>query len=314
MLSFGGSMKTRTKWTRPYRMKLAVIGSKGQLGWELRRRGESRGLDVIPLDLPDFDINDQLRVDKVLSRDGISLAINAAAYTAVDKAESEPEIAFAVNSEGPGHAARACARRNIPLIHISTDYVFDGNKGTPYLETDPVCPIGVYGESKAAGEKAVRDALENHVILRTSWLYSTHGNNFVKTILRLAKEREELRVVDDQYGSPTYAGDLAEAILSIAEQTRGRGPAPWGTYHYCGKGVTTWHEFAQKICEFGKLHAPMRVREIKAVSTPEYPTAARRPPYSVLDCAKIEKSFGVIRKPWQASLVEMLTGMFILGA
>ena len=293
-----------------HKTKLAVVGSKGQLGWELCSKGPDCDLDAIRLDLPEFDITDPLRVDKAFSQDEIALVINAAAYTAVDQAESEPEIAFAVNSEGSGYLAAACARRNIPLVHISTDYVFDGNKSTPYTETDPICPIGVYGKSKAAGEKAVREAQKHHIILRTSWLYGAHGNNFVKTILRLANEREELRVVGDQYGCPTYAADFAEAILSIVDNIRAQGEIPWGTYHYCGHGITTWHQFAQKICELAKKHSPMRVREIKAISTDEYPTPARRPFYSALDCTRIEKCFGVRRKPWQDSLAEMLAGMF----
>jgi dTDP-4-dehydrorhamnose reductase len=295
-------------------MRLLVTGAKGQLGWELCSMGPSYGLDVIPLDLPGFDITDPLRVDEALAQEDISLVINAAAYTAVDRAESEPEIAFAVNSGGPGYLALACARRNIPLIHISTDYVFDGNKGTPYVEADPICPIGIYAESKAAGEKAVREALQTHIILRTSWLYGAHGNNFVKTILRLAKEREELRVVDDQYGSPTHAADLAEAILTIAKRIHGQRAISWGTYHYCGKGITSWHAFAQEICQLGKKHAALRVKVINAISTNEYPTATRRPPFSALDCAKIEKCFGVRRKPWQDSLAEMLPTMFAHGA
>ena len=295
-------------------MRLLVAGAKGQLGLELCRRGPHYGFDVIPLDLPEFDITDPFRVDEELARKDISLVVNAAAYTAVDKAESEREIAFAVNSEGPRHLALACARRKIPLIHVSTDYVFDGNKGRPYIEADPICPIGIYGESKAAGEKAVREALETHIILRTSWLYSSHGSNFVKTILRLAGEREELRVVADQYGCPTHAADLAEAILSIAERIHGNGSNSWGTYHYCGKGITSWHGFAQEICRLGKRHTTLRAKAVNAISTEEYPTPAKRPPYSVLDCMKIEKCFGLTRKPWQNSLAEMLARMFAPGA
>jgi dTDP-4-dehydrorhamnose reductase len=294
-------------------MKLLVVGAKGQLGGELCRRGQYYGFDVIPLDLPEFDITDPWRVDEALAQKNIALVVNAAAYTAVDKAESEREIAFAVNSEGAGYLALACARRNISLIHVSTDYVFDGNKGSPYIETDPICPLGIYGESKAAGEKAVREALETHIILRTSWLYTSHGSNFAETILRLAGEREELRVVADQYGCPTYAADLAEAILSIAEQIRGGGSIPWGTYHYCGKGITSWHGFAQEICHLGKEHTALRVKVISAISTDEYPTRVKRPPYSALDCTKIEKCFGVTRKPWQDSLAEMLARMFSRG-
>jgi dTDP-4-dehydrorhamnose reductase len=157
-----------------------------------------------------------------------------------------------VNADGPRYPALACAKNHIPLIHVSTDYVFDGTKKTPSVESDPICPIGVYGESKAAGEKAVREALDTHLILRTSWVYRSHGDNFVKTIPRLTGEREELGLVADQYGFPTYAADLAGAILHIAEQIRNGRAITWGTYHYCGKGVTTWHGFAEKICELAR--------------------------------------------------------------
>jgi len=289
-----------------HRTKLLVIGGKGQLGWELCRRGEHFGFDMIGLDLPDFDITDPLGIDEALSKKDVSLVINAAAYTAVDKAESEQELAFSVNCNGPAYLARACSRYRIPLIHVSTDYVFDGSKRTPYLEIDPVCPMCIYGESKMAGEKAVQDALETHIILRTSWLYSAHGNNFVKTILHLANEREELRVVADQYGCPTYAGDLAAAILHIADQVDRGGDTQWGTYHYCGQGIATWHEFALKICELAKRSVPLRVKEIEAISTAEYDTPAKRPAYSVLDCSKIARCFAVSIRPWQESLADML--------
>jgi dTDP-4-dehydrorhamnose reductase len=291
-------------------MKLLVTGSRGQLGWELCRMGQNYGFEVIALDLAEFDITDPLRVDQVLSQDGISLVVNAAAYTAVDKAELERDQAFAVNAEGPGFLASACAKQNISLIHISTDYVFDGLKGSPYVETDPIRPSCAYGESKAAGEKWVRERLEKHVILRTSWLYSTHGNNFVKTILRAASEREELRVVADQYGCPTYGADLAAAVLDVAEQIVRPESSPWGTFHYCGLGITTWHGFAEKISELARKYRPFPVKRIKAISTEEYPTPAKRPPYSALDCSKIERLFGIRTRPWQDSLEEMLGKMF----
>jgi len=290
-----------------HRMKLLVIGAKGQLGWELCRRGQHDDFDVIGLDLPDFDITDPSGIDEALSKKNIFLVINAAAFTAVDRAESEQGLAFSVNSKGPVYLAKACSRFGIPLIHVSTDYVFDGSKETPYLETDPVSPVCVYGESKAAGEKGVRDALESHIILRSSWMYGAHGKNFVKTILHLATEKEELRVVADQYGCPTYAADFAAVILKIAEQIRSGGTTPWGTYHYCGQGVTTWHGFAERICEIAKKHATIKVKEIKAICTEEYPTAARRPPYSALDCSKIGEAIGVKLRKWQDSLAEFLT-------
>jgi dTDP-4-dehydrorhamnose reductase len=289
---------------------ILLVGSRGQLGWELLHAAQECGLDCEGLDTPQFDLIDKEAAERAFGGREFSLVINAAAYTAVDKAESEREQAFAVNAEGPRYLAIACAKNNIPLIHISTDYVFDGTRKTPYTEGDLISPMGVYGESKAAGEASVRDNLNKHIILRTSWLYSSHGNNFVKTILHLAGEREELRVVADQYGCPTYAADLAEAILHIAEQIRSGRSIPWGTYHYCGKGVTTWHGFAEKICELTRKYRPLRVKRIKAISTEEYPTTAKRPPYSALDCSKIERLLGIRRRPWQESLAEMITKAF----
>ena len=291
-------------------MKLLLVGSNGQLGWELVNAAEVCGLDCEGIDTPQFDLTDRDAVERTVGREKFTLIVNAAAYTAVDKAELECDQAFAVNADGPRYLALACARNHLPLIHISTDYVFDGNKTSPYIESDPISPIGTYGESKAAGEKAIREAVEAHVILRTSWLYSSHGNNFVKTILRLAREREELRVVADQYGCPTYAADLAAAILEIAKQIDRKRSVQWGVYHYCGHGVTTWYEFALEVCKLGKKHAPMRVKEIMAISTGEYPTPAKRPPYSALACSKIRSVFNIQTRPWQDSLADMLARLF----
>jgi len=292
-------------------VKLLLVGSNGQLGWEVLNAAKDRGLECEGIDTPQFDITDRGAVERTVGRERFSLIVNAAAYTAVDKAEVKRDEAFAVNADGPGDLAFVCAKNHLPLIHISTDYVFDGNKTSPYNESDPICPIGTYGESKAAGEKAVREALETYVILRTSWLYSSHGNNFVKTILRLASEREELRVVADQYGCPTYAADLAAAIIDLATQINRRGSVQWGVYHYCGHGVTTWYGFAQQICQLAKKHRALQVKRIEAISTEEYPTPARRPPYSALDCSKIKSVFSIQTRPWQDSLAEMLARLFI---
>jgi len=291
-------------------LKILLLGSNGQLGWEILRMAKEGVIECLGLDRPQFDVTDHQALEKAVGKRRFSVVINASAYTAVDKAESERDEAFAVNAEGPGYLASVCTQQDIPLIHISTDYVFDGLKGSPYVETDPICPTSAYGESKAAGEHAVRDHLEAHLILRTSWLYSTHGNNFVKTILRLASEREELHVVADQYGCPTYAADLAAAILHIAKHIQSGRAILWGTYHYCGKGVTTWHSFAERICELARIHVPVQVQRIKAISTEDYPTPAKRPPYSALDCSKIERSFGIKTRLWQDSLAEMLGKMF----
>ena len=290
-------------------MKVLAVGSNGQLGRELCRRGEKEGIDMVALDLPEFDITDFFTVKEKVSQAGISLVINAAAYTAVDQAESEPELAFAVNRDGPAYLASFCAEIGIPLVHISTDYVFDGRKKGPYLETDPASPLGVYGKSKAEGEMEVRGHLQEHIVLRTAWLYGIDGQNFVKTMLRLGKEKEMLRVVADQYGCPTYAADLAEAILEIAAQIGEGCDINWGTYHYCGKGVTTWHGFAEKIFDLAKKHDSLKVKKVVPITTDEYPTPAKRPANSALDCCLITKHFDINPRPWQEGLDDMIVFM-----
>jgi dTDP-4-dehydrorhamnose reductase len=287
-------------------MKLLIIGSNGQLGWELCKKGKEQGFDILALDLPEFDITDPYSAEKAVSQSEVSLVINAAAYTAVDKAESEPETAFAVNRDGPAHLSACCAKVEIPLIHISTDYVFNGNKKDPYLETDPVSPLGVYGKSKAEGEVKVREHLPEHIIFRTAWLYGIHGQNFVKTMLRLGRVNEVVKVVADQYGCPTYAADLAEAVLTVANQIDKRKNISWGTYHYCGKGATSWHGFAKNIFDLARQFDSLTVKKVAPISTAEYPTPAKRPAKSVLDCAFITEQFGINPKPWQESLSDMI--------
>jgi dTDP-4-dehydrorhamnose reductase len=223
-------------------MRILLTGANGQVGRELSNSGGQRGIEVLALNRSDLDITDPVSVSREVNRSGVSLVINAAGYTAVDEAESEPELAFAVNRDGPAYLASACEKVGIPLVHISTDYVFDGQKQGDYLETDPVSPLSVYGKSKAAGEVEVRKRMREYLILRTGWVYGVYGHNFVKTMLRLGREKEVVQVVDDQYGCPTYAADLAETILRIAAQLQEGRQIIWGTYHYCGKGVTSWVE------------------------------------------------------------------------
>ena len=287
-------------------MKILITGCNGQLGWELCRQAPDKGFDIIPFDLPEFDITQPDIVKGVVSKSKASVVINAAAYTAVDKAESEPELAYAVNRDGPAYLALACNEEEIPLIHISTDYVFDGNKKGPYLETDPVNPLGVYGKSKAEGEKEIRKNLTKHIIIRTAWLYGIQGNNFVKTMLRLAKNQEVIRVVADQFGSPTYAGDLAKAILSFCEMIQEGRDRHWGTYHYAGDVNISWHGFTEKIVEISKNYFPLKVREIVPITSDEYPTTARRPVNSVLDCGRI-LSCGIERPYWLSSLRHVIS-------
>jgi dTDP-4-dehydrorhamnose reductase len=287
-------------------MKILVVGANGQLGWELCRKGEKQGFEIVSLDLPEFDISDPLAVKRAVSQAGLSLVINAAAYTAVDKAESEPKLAFAINRDGPAYLASSCGEAGIPLIHISTDYVFDGDKRGPYLEIDPVSPLGVYGKSKAEGEAEVRDHLHEHIIIRTAWLYGVHGQNFVKTMLRLGSEREVVRVVADRSGCPTYAADLAEAILAIALFIKERRQIAWGTYHCSGKGVTTWHGFAEAIFALARQHVSFKVKRVEPISSAEYPTSAKRPANSALDCSLLTRNFGIQPKPWPESLAHMI--------
>jgi dTDP-4-dehydrorhamnose reductase len=287
-------------------MRILLTGANGQVGWELSTRGGQWGLEVLALDRSDLDITNPVSVSKEVNRSNVSLVINAAGYTAVDQAESEPELAFAVNRDGPAYLASACGKAGIPLVHISTDYVFDGQKEGAYLVTDPVSPLSVYGKSKAAGEVEVRKHLREHFILRTGWVYGIHGHNFVKTMLSLGREREVVQVVDDQYGCPTYAADLAETILRIAARFLEGGQIHWGTYQYCGKGVTSWYGFAEQIFALARKHVFLKVKRIEPITTAEYPTLAKRPANSVLDCSLVGRCFGIVPRPWNQSLARML--------
>ena len=291
---------------------LLVIGSKGQLGWELERQGSDFEFNIIGIDVDELDITDSAAVETTLKNMNLSLVINAAAYTAVDKAEAEPDLAFAVNREGPHHLAAACHQKSIPLIHISTDYVFNGHKQNPYEEEDTPSPIGIYARSKAQGERAIEKQTEKHIILRTAWLYGVHGNNFVKTMLRLGRERKELKVVNDQKGCPTSAEDLASSILAICRQLNEREDfSPWGIYHYCGQGETTWFGFAQKIFELASAYETLHIQKRLPITTAEYPTPVARPANSVLNCEKIERTFGIERRPWEKSLAATLKRLYI---
>lgn len=291
-------------------IKILVVGSEGQLGWELQRQGRLFGFEIIGLDLPQVDITNIIQVKNALSAYQPALIVNAAAYTNVDKAESEADLAFAVNRDGPENLAVACANAKLPFIHISTDYVFNGQKKRPYIETDQVSPLGVYGKSKEQGEKMVRLQIKEHIILRTSWLYGVHGNNFVKTMLRLGREKKVIKVVSDQYGCPTSAADLAAIVLTIAGLIISAPKVIWGTYHYCGQGITTWHEFAKRIFEIACRHDAMKIEKIESIKTIDYPTSAKRPLFSALDCSLIEKSFGIKAKPWQESLELVIDRLF----
>jgi dTDP-4-dehydrorhamnose reductase len=290
-------------------VKILILGANGQLGRELQATARSFGFEAIGLDLETVDITDGASVQRAVSQHRPAMVINAAAYTAVDQAESDAARAFAVNRDGAIHVAAVCARAKIPLIHTSTDFVFDGQKGAPYVETDAVNPLSVYGLSKAEGEAGIRSLLEEHIIVRTAWLYSRWGKNFVKTMLRLGRERETLRVVDDQRGSPTHAADLAGAVLAISARIRDK-RVSWGTYHYCGGGETSWHGLAVKIFELARHREAFRVKEVKPIKTSEYPSPASRPAYSVLDCSLIKRVFGITSPPWTEGLARMMDGLY----
>ena len=294
-------------------MNILIIGCNGQLGWEICRQGKERAFDIIPLDFPEIDITSRIDLNKKLAPYSFDIIINCAAYTAVDKAESEYELAYAVNRDGSYFLAEICAERGVPLVHVSTDYVFSGNKDGCNLETDLVEPLGVYGKSKAEGEEWVRSILDNHVILRTSWLYGVHGSNFVKTMLKLGKEREEIRVVADQHGCPTFAADLAEAILDIISMYDKGHEFTWGTYHFCGSGSTTWHGFASKIFEIAKSYEKFKVERVIPIKTTEYPTPAERPKNSVMDCSLLKGCFNINPPLWEDSLSEMLRRYYQSG-
>jgi dTDP-4-dehydrorhamnose reductase len=258
---------------------------------------------VVAIGRPELDVEDAASVERAVRSVEPSAIVNAAAYTAVDRAESEPERAFAVNRDGAQHLAVEAQRRSIPLIHISTDYVFDGRKSSSYTEEDATNPLGVYGRSKLEGEAAVLKVCPTALVLRTSWIYSPYGHNFVKSMLRFAKTHEHVRVVDDQCGSPTAANDLALAILEILGRLGSEGfGSRAGIYHLTAQGETTWHGFACAIFAGLARRGGYPLTSVIAIKTAEYPTLARRPANSRLDCAKIERQFGIQLSPWQQSL------------
>ncbi len=286
---------------------ILLTGAGGQVGYELNRLAAEQGCALIGLTRQQLDIGDAEAVEQIMTQLHPSLVINGAAYTAVDKAEQEVEAAMRANRQGPANLAATCQNHHIPLIHLSTDYVFDGNKTGAYHEEDPVAPTGVYGLSKWEGEEAVRTGLAHHLIIRVSWVFGPHGNNFVKTMLRLAAERDELRVVADQHGCPTSATHIADALLTLADRIRQGIDIAWGTYHFCGMPETTWHGFAETIIkEAVKLNLLDHAIPVHPITTSDYPTPARRPQNSVLDCRRIMKTFDMKLPSWQEGLTTML--------
>ena len=281
-------------------LKILISGKTGQVAVELQKHlaglGELivLGRDVLDLSQPD-QIRAQVRAHKP------DLLIIAAAHTAVDQAENEPELAFAINASAPGVFAEEAAALGIPLIHYSTDYVFDGSKPAPYTEDDATNPLGVYGKSKLAGELAIAASGAQHLILRTSWVYSTHGKNFLLTMQRLLQERSELRVVADQIGAPTWAGTIAQSTRALIERWQSGDAAAWGTYHLTASGETSWFGFTQAIA--GHLTAQGKAcATLEPIPASAYPTPAARPQNSRLDCSKLAREWGVTQPDWEAAL------------
>ena len=299
-------------------MRLLVVGGNGQVGRELRR-------SLLPLGevlaatrdgwLDDCspcatgDLADPASLAALVGDAAPAVVINAAAYTAVDKAESDRTAAFEVNAEAPGVLARACAAAGIPLVHYSTDYVFDGQGTRPYREDDPVAPLGVYGASKLAGEEAVRAAGGQHLLFRTAWVYAAHGHNFLRTMLRLGAGREELRVVADQTGTPTPAALIADVTAAALARVLAGGNAS-GTWHLVAAGQTTWHGFAEAIfAEAVAAGLLAKAPRVVPIGTAEYPTPAKRPAYSRLDTSRLQHEFGVYLPDWRDGLRNVIAGM-----
>ena len=284
-------------------MRVLITGLNGQLGSEIKELySKYDNIECVFKDLPEFDIYDADSVNSFIMDQDINAVINCAAYTDVDKAEENVEIAERVNSIGVYNLVEALDKINGKLIHISTDYVFDGTNSQPYKESDPVCPIGVYGKTKRAGELAVINSKIDAIVIRTSWLYSTFGNNFLKTMLRLGKDKESINIISDQVGTPTYARDLAKVCLEILSSSNKENINRNGKiYHYSNEGVASWYDFAKLIMEMGELSCT-----VNPIPTNDYPTLAKRPLYSVLNKKKIKADFKIEIPNWKESLKECI--------
>ncbi|CCG41170.1 dTDP-4-dehydrorhamnose reductase [Magnetospirillum molischianum] len=286
-------------------MRVLVTGVDGQVGGAVMAAQPVAGCHLIPANRTRLNLCDEQSIREAMAECRPDVVLNCAAYTAVDRAENETDLAHAINAQGPAVLAELCGKRGIVLLHLSTDYVFDGTKASAYLPDDPVSPLGVYGATKEAGERAVRAACPQHFLLRTSWVYASRGHNFVRTMLRLGRERDLLKVVADQRGSPTAAMDLASALASLLQRLAEGETLPPGTWHITNAGSTTWHGFAEAIFE---LATPMLGRHPKIVpiTTAEYPTPARRPANSVLDCSSTKAGLGISLRHWRDALADVV--------
>ena len=288
---------------------ILITGGNGQVGTELRRQG---GADIVATDVDELDLADPAAVAAMVASRPWSAVLSVGAYTAVDKAETDVAAAWAANALGPAALAQASAAAGIPIVHVSTDYVFDGSKDGYYVEEDPVGPLGGYGAATGGGAVAGRTANPRHVVLRSAWVVSAHGANFVKTMLRLGAERDTLRVVDDQRGCPTGAADIAATLLTIARRLIDDPQAPTGTYHFVNAGEASWCGFARAIfAESAKRGG--RTPTVEAIATADYPTPARRPANSRLATAKLTRDYGIAPRAWQAMLAEIIAELTPAG-
>jgi dTDP-4-dehydrorhamnose reductase len=292
-------------------MKLLLIGANGQVGWELARSLMPLG-EVVALDRSRCDLSRPETLTALIAEHAPDVIVNAAAYTAVDKAESEEALATTINGVAPGELARAAKAAGALLIHYSTDYVFDGSKSGPYIEDDPVAPLNAYGRSKLAGEEAIGNSGCDHLILRTTWVFASRGGNFVRTMLRLGAEREQLRVVADQWGAPTWARNIADAtaqIVARAQQERCQGGFVSGVFNLASRGETSWHGFAEAIFSMARERVPqltLKVARVDPIPAADYPTPAARPANSRLALDRVEARFGIVMPSWQAALARCL--------
>lgn len=289
-------------------MDILITGGAGQVGTELRQLAWPEGVAIHAPDRAALDLADPGSVERIMAARSWDAVISSGAYTAVDKAESEVREAWLVNAVAPAILARKAAEAGIPIVHVSTDYVFDGSKDGFYAESDPVAPLNVYGASKEGGEQAVRTANSRHAIVRTAWVVSRHRSNFVTTMLRLATKRDEIRVVGDQRGCPTFAGDLAAAIQTVALRLIADPAAPTGTFHFVNAGEASWAEFAHAIFAASARHGGPQPK-VTAITTAEYPTPAKRPHNSRLATDRIAAHFGIRPRPWRDALDDVIAGL-----
>ncbi len=291
-------------------MRVMLFGAAGQVGSDCANLLNTKSYELLPITRQQVDFASSQKVVDCVKQYVPDVVINACAYTAVDKAEDDFELANKVNHLSVGALAEVCAELNIPLIHISTDYVFDGEARTPYREECPVNPLGVYGQTKFAGEQALPKNHQQHIILRTSWVFGINGHNFVTTMLRLGKERESLGIVSDQRGCPTYSGDIAKVIDDLLLYYAMNGKLPWGIYHCACCDEVSWYEFACEIFEFAVVERILSQKpEVQPITSKEYPTPAPRPAYSVLDNAKLEAFLGLSMPSWKKGLSDLLSSM-----